>query len=472
MKTTSYLRGLLLGCALSVLGLAAAPGASAMSLRDAVQIALESNPEIGQAEQNREATEFELRQALGLYMPRVDLEASSGIQMLDSPSRRALGTSSDPLYPTQLGIVATFDLLDGGYRDSERDRQAARVDGASYRVLERSEYIGLQIARVYFQVVLQQQVLALTQDNVAFHQGMLSDVATAIESGQLTEADRFQAIERLASAKAKVTEAGVQLEAARIEFAKYVGLPPKDAVQPPRIGKHLPASLDQAIEMARKANPRVMLANADIDAAAAVVEQSKSGLGPKLSLETRAATGLDIGGTEGLTNDLSARLQLRWNIFDGGIKSAEVQESTRRETEAMLVLDQTFREVEEAVRTSWLSMKTQAALAESYDEQAKASADLVSAYRDQFSVGKRSLLDVLDAQNTRFNVQVLYDTARFSVYFSEYRLMAASGVLLPYMKLSPPGQAEAYAREAFDTPSFEEAEPRERKPLDLTLYVK
>lgn len=149
-----------------------------------------------------------------------------------------------------------------------------------------------------------------------------------------------------------------------------------------------------------------------------------------------------------------------------------MQENGRRETEAMLVLDQTYREVEEAVRTSWLRMKTQAGLASTYKEQMDASSDLISSYRDQFSVGKRSLLDVLDAQNTRFNVQVLYDTARYSVYFSEYRLMAASGVLLPYFKLAAPAQSDAYARTAFDAPSYEDSEPRERKPLDLTSFVK
>lgn len=472
LEMKNSLRGLVLGCALSALTLAVAPGASAMSLRDAVQIALESNPEIGQAEQNREAIEFELRQAMGLYMPRIDLEASAGVQLLDSPGRRTLGTANKALYPAQVGLVATFDLLDGGYRDSEANRQAARVDGASFRVLERSEYVALQIARVYFQVVLQQQVLGLAQENVAFHEAILGDVGTAIDSGQLTEADRFQAIERLAAARAKVTEAGVELEAAKIEFNKYVGLPPSQTSLPPRVGKQLPGSLDEAIEMARRANPRVMLATADIDAAAAMVDQAASGLGPKLQFEARAATGLDIGGTEGNTNDLSARLQLRWNIYDGGIKSAEVQENVRRETEAMLVLDQTFREVEEAVRTSWLRMKTQAGLSGTYKEQLDASADLISSYRDQFSVGKRSLLDVLDAQNTRFNVQVLYDTARYSVYFSEYRLMAASGVLLSFMKLSAPAQADAYAREALELPSYEDAEPRVRKPLDLTLFVK
>lgn len=463
--TSSFKRMLFLGTALAVL----LPGAaSAMSLRDATQIALESNPEIGQAAENREAIEFELRQALGLYLPRVDLEASTGVQLLSNPSRRAAGIDHDPLFPAQVGVVATFDLFDGGYRDSEAHRQAARVDGASYRVLERSEFIALQIARVYFQVLLQNQIVELSRQNVGFHQTMVEDVSASIESGQLTEADRFQAIERLAAARARLTEAAVELEAARIEFNLYVGMPPSNPSMPPRIGAALPPSLDAAIGRARISNPRVKLAGADIDAASALVDQAESALAPKLQLEARAATGYDISGADGWTNDLSARLTLRWNIYDGGIKSAEVQENLRRESEAMLVLDQTFREVEEAVRTSWLRLKTQAELAAVYQDQLNSSSNLISSYREQFNVGDRSLLDVLDAQNTRFNVQVLHETARYSVNFAEYRLMASTGTLLAHFGLAAPKQADQYARELLDTPSWEASEPRAREPLDLS----
>ena len=67
---------------------AAAVPVQALTLEQAISIALDSNPEIGQAIENREAIEFELRQARGLYMPRVDFEASAGPRKLDSPGRR------------------------------------------------------------------------------------------------------------------------------------------------------------------------------------------------------------------------------------------------------------------------------------------------------------------------------------------------------------------------------------------------
>ena len=440
----------------------------ALTLAEAIQIAMESNPEIGQASENREAIEFELRQAMGLYMPRVDLEASIGAQYLSTPARRAAGIDHDALYPTQVGLTASYDIFDGGFRDSEANRQAARVDGASFRVLERSEFIALQIARLYFEIVLQQRIIDLSRQNVAFHQTTLDNVAAAVGNGRLTEADRQQAQERLSAARARVEEAAEQYEAATIEFYKYVGLPFDSPKLPPRVGADLPSTLDEAIAAARINNPRILLAGADIDAAAAVVEQSKSGKMPKLSLETGANTGWDVGGVDGATHEIQGRLVFRMNIFDGGIKDAEVQENMRRESEAVLALSQVHREVEEAVRTSWNRMRRQNELAAAYGQQLSASGSLVGSYEEQFGVGQRSLLDVLDAQNTRYNVQVLAETAQFSVRFAEYRLLAASGLLLRFMGIGAPGQADAYARELLNSPSYEDAQPRELKPVDLT----
>ncbi|WP_051960822.1 TolC family protein [Devosia riboflavina] len=458
------IRALALGTALATV---LAVPSFGMSLRDAVQLSLTSNPEIGAAVQNQQAVEFELRQALGLYAPRVDLEGSVGVQRLDTPSRRAAGLDDDALVPAQIALVATFDLFDGGYRDAGVDRQAARIDSASFRVLERSEFIALQIARVYYQVVLQQRILGLSQENVRFHESMLQDVASSIESGQLTESDRLQVIERLAAAKARVTEAAVALEAARIEFELFVGSQPSSVGMPPHPGAALPRTLQAAMEVARINSPVARIAEADIDAAAALVRQAESAFAPKVQFEARGATGYDIGGSAGITNDFSARLSLRWNIFDGGVREAQVQEEIRRESEAMYNHAQAYREVDEAVKTSWLQLQTQGTLASTYRDQLNASANLIAAYREQFGVGERSLLDVLDAQNTRVNVQMLQETAAFGVSFAEYRLLAATGSLLRFMGLEAP--SGAYARAAFNVEPGNVSDPADRKPLDLTF---
>src|SRR5262245_35964793 len=132
----------LLMAAVSITCFSALDRASALTLEESIAAALKTNPSIGQAIENRRATEFELRQARGLYLPRVDVEASAGARELDSPARRAVGLVGSTLYPEEVGAVIQQQIINLSSR-SEIEYQASRVDGASLRVLERSENIAL-----------------------------------------------------------------------------------------------------------------------------------------------------------------------------------------------------------------------------------------------------------------------------------------------------------------------------------------
>ncbi|CTQ54447.1 Outer membrane efflux protein BepC precursor [Roseibium album] len=438
--------------------------ANAISLHEAVGTAVESNPEIGQAAENREAIEFELRQARGLYMPRVDLEGSVGVRRLDNDTRRALGTDDDALTPTEFSAIVTQTIFNGGGRLAEKNRQAARVDSASFRVMERGEYIGLQVSREYLEFLLQEKILRATSSNLNFHRQIEGNVSSLITSGALTEADRQQVRERVLAAVARMQEAERDRSSAEIRFLKLVGKPMGSASMPPSVRNRLPKSVAAAIGKARSQNPRIHLATADVDVADAEVNAAKAGQLPELFLEGRARTGYDIDGDDGRTHDFQVRVVGRWRLYNGGIAKANTQEHVRRAGEARLALHQTYREIEESVRDSWDQRVRNAELAQTLRRQANQNALLVKSYSEQFDVGQRTLLDVLDAQNTRYNVEVLAYTAEFSSLFADYKLLAATGSLLNTLGLTAPQQADAYAREEFNVPPTQPTETYARVP--------
>ncbi|MGB3877114.1 TolC family outer membrane protein [Shinella zoogloeoides] len=438
--------------------------AHALTLKEAMAVTLESNPEIGQALENREAIEFELRQARGLYLPSVDLEAGAGIERLDNNSRRLTSIEDDPLYPADVGLSVTQKLFDGGGRRAELERQAARVDSASFRVLERSETIALQVVREYLEIMLQGEIVQESRRNAAVHQQMLGDISSLISGGTLTDADRQQAQERLLAAKARQKEAEEELESAKIRFQRLVGKPFSNPTMPGSMAAALPKSLDEAIGLARTNNARIKVANSDIDAADAMVKGARSDMFPTVSLEGRARTGMDIDGNDGRSTSLQARVVARWNLYRGGIDIANEQEQIRRASEQRLVLHQSYREVEEAVRVSWDRRIRQTELAATLKQQAGVNGNLVESYREQLAVGRRSLLDVLGAQNSRYTVNVLSRTAVYAARFAEYRILAASGMLLSSMNLTPAKQSDAYARAEFHVPETAPTETYRRMP--------
>ena len=445
MKPQYRLAGFASAIAISLF--ASSAFAEPTTMQNAMAVAIDSNPQINQAEMNKQAIEFELEQAKGLYLPRVTLEMSAGVRRLENATRRNLGIANDELYPLEASIRADQTLIDFGRRRGEKLRQAARVDGAALRVLERSEFIALQTARQYLDVLLQQRVVAAAEDNMTFHNSLVSDLSSGVTAGSISVADLQQAQERAKAASVRVSEAKEALQNAKIELLALSGLEVSDVQMPPAMAEKLPVSLSEAVGLTRSRHPKVLEAQADVDASNADAKKAKGDFFPTIGLELSGRVGDDIDAFRGETNDLLGRVVMRWDIFDGGINRAKYQEMVRRASESRFRLHETERNAEADTRRAWNSRETQTAVYRDLVDQSKSTDELLLSYREQFSVGRRSLLDVLDAQNTRFNVQVRAETARFSEMFAVYQVLASTNSLLEAFNLTAPESRRVYARE-------------------------
>ena len=421
-----------------------------VTMQEAITAAMISNPEILQAQYNKEAIQFERKQAEGLFKPRVDVEASAGIRRLENNTRRNLSIANNELYPVEIAVTGEWTVADFGRRKGELLRQAARVDGASLRVLERSEFVALQVSRQYLDVLLQQRVSAAAEDNRRFHQLLVQDLSKGVSQGSISVADQQQAEERLQAAIVREEESKRALTDAQISLRALTGLDVSNVVVPPDLAATMPRSLDQAVGFARTQNPLVREAQADVDAANALVQKAEGDLRPTIGLEVRGRAGNDIDGFAGETNDVLGRVVMRWNVMDGGILRARVQETVRQASISRYALHQRLREAEEDVRSAWNALETQGRVVQALDRQSSVSDDLLLSYRSQFNIGRRSLLDVLDAQNTRFNTQVRLETARFSEVFARYQVLAATNRFLDSLSIAPGTGAGETERERFD----------------------
>jgi adhesin transport system outer membrane protein len=447
---------------LIVMSLALASPAGAISLREAVKVALEANPEIGQAIANREATQFELRQALGLYLPKVDLEARYGAQNFNSPATRFSGTSGDVLGRKEANLTLSQIIFNGFGRRGRVEERAARVDSASHQVYERSEVIALSIIRQYLEYGRLQRVIQFAEENLRYHRKILADVKEGVEEGTLSVADSQLAQERVYSVEAQLSLAREDRNAAAITFYKFIGIPLdkyEGASLPPDA---LPASLQGGIALTRKYSPAVRVAGANLDAAYGVRKQANSELYPEISAELRGRYGDDLDGVFGRESDLRAELVLRWNLYRGGIDIANKQEALRRIDEARFRLDQVYRDVEETMRLAWNRRVEEAQRLSELKNSLSQLNLLVESYQEQFKIGERTLLDLLNTQNNRFNTQVAVETARTAVLFSDYGILAAAGNLLWALKVVPPAQAAAYARDSVRAPLTPEGETQKR----------
>jgi adhesin transport system outer membrane protein len=168
------------------------------------------------------------------------------------------------------------------------------------------------------------------------------------------------------------------------------------------------------------------------------IRAARAELGPKFNIEGRARAGHDIDGFAGRTTDLQALGVLRWTLYNGGTKEANVREQQRRADEVHGRLFERTRSAEEDVRTAWSRLQNQTALASELEAQGRISDDVLLSYREQFNIGRRSLLDVLDAQNTRYNVQAQAQTAQLAKLYAQYRVLASENRLVECLNVQIP----------------------------------
>ena len=432
------------------------------SLEHAIRMALQSNPEIGAAIANREAIDFELEQANGLYLPSVDFLGRSGAQNRDSPATRPIGSDDDTLFRNEANVIVSQLLFDGWETRGEVERQAARVDGAAARILERSEFIALNVTRQYLEIGRLMRVVSFARQNIGYHKRVLNDIESGATGGAISVADKQQAEERVFAAEARLVEFTEELNNAHIRFRRLVGEPIGSFRSPRQFGARIPNSLGGSLALARANNPTLKITNADIDAATALIKKAESEFYPKVTLEGTARHGDDIDGIRGYETDLRAEVVVKWNLYRGGIDGANRQEQIRRVDEERYRLHQAHRDVEEAVRLSWETRNKQRTRLSQLRGQLSRANQLIESYEEQFKIGARSLLDLLDTQNTRFSTQVAVETAHTSYIFAEYRMLASMGILLDSLGLTPPDQSTGLAREQVGSSPTPDAETQKR----------
>ena len=439
MRASKYLALSISFVALSAVGSSAA---FAMSMKEAVLQALRTNPEINEAIANRQSIEFELEQGRGLYRPRIDLEGDIGGEIRDSSTTRDNNDEDRLFLRREASLVVRQTLFDGFGTDAEVERQASRVDGASLRIRERSEFIALAVIREYLEIARLQRVTGITRQNIGYHNKILGEISRGASEGSLSIADKQQAQERVYASKAALIEFEEELKSSEAAFIRLVG---KNIGE---VGKRIDIkgkgakSLEDALSNARAHHPSIKFARADIDAAAAQVKAAESKFMPKVALEGRGSVGHDLGGIDGADNDLQGNLVVNFNLYNGGIDSANKQEQIRHVDEAYHRLHKITREVEEGVRLSWNRRSQQSRRLKELLRQLAATDQLQTSYAEQFKIGERSLLDLLDNQNTRFSLQIAVATGDSAVKFADYRILASQGHLLQAIGVGAPANFE------------------------------
>lgn len=421
----------------------AAPNSSERikTLRDAVAVGVLTAPETEAVENNRRATDEELKQAKALYMPSVDFRGDTGMEYTDDASTRAgTGDDTETLWRYDTSLTLTQMLFDGMETHFENERQKWRVRSAAHRVRETSEFGGLNIAEAYLDVVRQRELLNLAQQNIEQHNDILRQISDSASTGRSTQADVEQTKARLAAAHAQTANILQSLQNAESTFRRRVGDTPQPDLNVPANPINLiSGDVDSEVKIALANSPTLDIFEADVNVAEAEQKGTGSTLYPQVDLQVNGRTGDNLGGIENEQDtSASALVVVNWNLFRGGGDLARQRELVYRHAQSKNERANAARAIEDDVRQTWASRIAAAERAAQFSAQAQANAEVVSAYKDQFNLDRRTLLDVLDAQNEWFVSRTNAINNTYLEMFAVYRLLALKGQLLPSLEVAYP----------------------------------
>lgn len=433
---------LLTGVMLAALVAGGAGSASATSLKDAVRSALQTNPDVGIVAENKRAVEYELDQARGQYLPVLDYTGFAGYEATRDGVAFGRGTNEGSLgMPTyQSGLTLTQMLFDGRATDADVARQEGRVISATRRVRESSEFIGQDAIEAYLESLRQRELAAIAEDNVRSHELTLQLVEQKAAGGAATTADVQQAESRLAAAQATLTEAEGRLRDADATYARVIGEAPTELVRPVPLTWALPATLEDAVELALRNNPTIAVSRADLESTRQEYRAGKAAFWPTVNLELNADATRNESGTRGADLSAAALIRVNYNLFRGFRDSNRVNELVHRIGESRQRLNRAIRLTEEEMRLAWNALTSARDRLAAQRREVEANDRVRQTYKQQFDVGGRNLLELLDAENELFIAKGNLVTTEFLEIFSVYRILATGGVLLASLDVPQIGE--------------------------------
>jgi TolC family type I secretion outer membrane protein len=407
---------------LSVLSLLVPVTAGAETLQDALSATYESNPQLQSARALLRATDEQVPLALSGYRPNVEATASAGAARTETSGTRT-GTT-----PRGVGVSLTQPVYKGG-------RTSAGVDVAENQVLAQratlmasEQSVLLDAVTAYLDTIKAKAVFDLNVNNEQVLTQQLKSSRDQFAVGQITRTDVSQAESRLARATADRVQAEGNLNTARSTYLRVIGHPAENLAEVEKLPP-LPASKEELINKAIKENPSVIAANYLEVAARSSVDQAEGALLPEVNL-TASATRDWESANPGVRGD-DARIigQMTIPLYKSGadyarIRSAKQTVSQRRQDS----LDAIRRAQQSAVQAfenlAAARSTTTARIAQ------KDAADLaLEGIRAESSVGTRTTLDVLNAEQELLDAEVGLVTARHAEAIATYQTLAAIGGL-------------------------------------------
>ena len=401
---------------------------TAESLSDAVRFALKDNPSVKASQADMRATAYEMMSLRGEFLPTLDLVGEYGYQKVDDTTLSAADNDTTKSR-SRIGLNGKVVIFDGLRRANLVYAEGARVDGSIFRLLDASETLALNATEAYIDVVRHQTLLEVARRNVEKHREIGRRVADLVAGGRLPYSDELTIDDRINSARVAQLEVERSLRDAVARYVRVIGRSPSGAMA--LASARVPASLDALTQAAITNNNRILFSQTEVDRSKHREQAVIADAAPVVSFNYGLNRELNRNGVTAQRNDAYIGLGVTWKLYQGGRK-AERNAMAERSYKANYEREVAVRDVSELAARSWINLTSNSERTAILTQQLQINRTIVDVYGEEFDAAKRTLLDLLEVERARFNVEFQKVSSDASLAFSTYRVLAAQGTLVEH----------------------------------------
>ena len=430
-----------LGAVVALVALSVNFSARAQSIGEALSAAYQNNPQLLGEQAQLRATDENVPQALSGWRPSVSISTNAGIQHTTAKSGlssgviatdangnpvQSGGNSSSRDNTSSYGLTVTQNLFTGGQTTAQTAQalNLVRAERANLIVVEQTVLVAA--ATDYVTVLEDQAALDLNINNEQVFRRELEYTRDRFEVGEVTRTDVAQAESSLAQAIAARQQAEASLQIARTTYQQDIGTLP-GRLRPPNLTMSLPVSRDEAVNMAVSADPTVIAGQFTKAAAEDNIHVIRSQLLPHITLNATAQRSNDSTNNGRQTDSQSVVAQMNVPLYEGGSVYAQSRQAQQTVTVDQEKVDQARLAAMQSAASAWEQMRSAEANITSFRTQIEANAIALQGVQQEAAVGERTVLDILNAEQTLFQSRVSLIQSQHDELVAKFTLAEALG---------------------------------------------
>ncbi|MCT7493849.1 TolC family outer membrane protein [Aliarcobacter cryaerophilus] len=412
--------------------------ANALTLKETLNEVLETNPVVQERLKNLNETREDLNIAKSEWLPSLDYRGTIGRNnsgdLKDSGNSSFNHTVRDSSYSHYTNSLKLTQNIFNGFSTTEKiNYQEARVFGAAYHYLENANDIAFNMTQAYIDLLRSYQLLQNAKDNVVINKKIYEDVQSLYDQGLTTKSEMTKIYASLSLANSNLVVQQNNTMDKEFKFKRLYGRSVNvGTLEVPKLDLAMPESKQRATMIAIQNNPSMIVSSYNIKGAQALYREKKSKFMPSVDIEAEQMFNdyTKDNGFDSADDRQRIYAVLNWNLFKGGAHSADLQKSRSTINKEIELQRDLKRQTIEGLELSWSAYEMLGKQLTELYKYYEYSEETLSSYQSEYEMGRRTLLDLLSAQNDLISSKAQIINAQMDKLFAQYRILDAMGMLV------------------------------------------